>query len=75
MENFRENKSVEELLKSKEKPEDVKSLARILSEVAAELGEDISQEAFMEALEENESAVRQRTDTVILRQVCKGLFF
>ena len=61
----RENEKAEELMKSKGKLDDAKSMAQALSEVAKEMGEEISPEDFAKALEAYEAEMRQNTDSVV----------
>ena len=65
LKTFRENENAEEIMKSKGELEDAKSMAKALSEVAAEMGEEISTEDFIEAMEVYEAEMRQKTDSVV----------
>ncbi len=62
IEEVRENKRAVELLKSKGTLTDKEELAKLLAEMAAESGKEISEEDFAEALKEIDAAVRQKTD-------------
>ena len=62
---FRENEKAEEIMKNKGRLDDAKSMAQALSEVAAEMGENISPEDFEAALEDYEAKMRQKTDSVV----------
>ncbi len=65
LEQLRENEIAEQKMKRKGKFEDSKSMAQALSEVASEMGKEISPEDFAKALEVYEGEMRQRTDSVI----------
>ncbi len=65
LEQLRENEIAEQKMKRKGKFEDSKSMAQALSEVASEMGKEISPEDFAKALEVYENEMRQRTDSVI----------
>ena len=51
-EKIRADKHAAEILKNKEMSEDIKDKAKLFSEAAAELGEDIPAEDFTKAIEE-----------------------
>ncbi len=65
LKQLRENEIAEQKMKRKGKFEDSKSMAQALSEVASEMGKEISPEDFAKALEVYENEMRQRTDSVI----------
>ena len=65
LEQLRENEIAEQKMKRKGKFEDSKSMAQALSEVASEMGKEISPEDFAKALEVHEGEMRRRTDSVI----------
>ena len=65
LKQFRGDKNAEEIMKSKGKCEDSKSMAQALSEVASEMGKEISPEDFAKALDAFEAEMRQNTDSVI----------
>lgn len=65
LEQLRENEIAEQKMKRKGKLEDSKSMAQALSEVASEMGKEISPEDFAKALETFEAEMRERTDSVI----------
>ncbi len=64
-EKIRADKHAAEILKNKEMPEDIKDKAKLFSEAAAELGEDIPAEDFAEAIEEIEEERRRKTDKAV----------
>ncbi len=65
LKQFRGDKNAEEIMKSKGKCEDSKSMAQALSEMASEMGKEISPEDFAKALDAFEAEMRQDTDSVI----------
>ena len=56
------NERVLELLKAKKKPESIEEQAKIYSETAAELGEQITPEDFMQATQELEARIKKKTE-------------
>ncbi|MER2055675.1 MAG: hypothetical protein ABTB30_10360, partial [Clostridia bacterium] len=55
------NERAKELLKGKKKPESHEELAKIYSEIAAELGEQITPGDFIQAAQELEERIKQKT--------------
>ena len=58
------NERVLELLKAKKKPESIEEQAKIYSETAAELGEQIAPEDFIQMTKELEERIKQKTEAV-----------
>ena len=56
------NERVLELLKAKKKPESIEEQAKIYSETAAELGEQIAPEDFIQMTKELEERIKQKTE-------------
>ena len=56
------NERVLELLKAKKKPESIEEKAKIYSEAAAELGEQIAPEDFIQMTKELEERIKQKTE-------------
>ena len=56
------NERVLELLKTKKKPESIEEKAKIYSETAAELGEQIAPEDFIQMTKELEERIKQKTE-------------
>ena len=61
---LRTNEKAKELLQGMEKPKNKDDAIKAYAEIAAKLGEDISQEDFAWSLEEIEKEIHQRTETV-----------
>ena len=59
------NERVLELLKAKKKPESIEEKAKIYSEIAAELGEQITPEDFKLAVEEVEEQIRKKAEAAV----------
>ena len=59
------NERVLELLKAKKKPESIEEKAKIYSETAAELGEQITPEDFKLAVEEVEEQIRKKAEAAV----------
>ena len=59
------NERVLELLKAKKKPESIEEKAKIFSEIAAELGEQITPEDFKLAVEEVEEQIRKKAEAAV----------
>lgn len=55
------NERAKELLKGKKKPESHEELAKIYSEIAAELGEQITPGDFIQTAQELEERIKQKT--------------
>ena len=58
------NEKAKELLQGMEKPKNKDDAIKAYAEIAAKLGEDISQEDFAWSLEEIEKEIHQRTEAV-----------
>ena len=56
------NERAQELLKTKKKPESIEEKAKIYSEAAAELGEQIAPEDFIQMTKELEERIKQKTE-------------
>ena len=56
------NERAKELLNNRKKPENFEELAKIYSEIAAELGEQITPEDFMQATQELEARIKKKTE-------------
>ena len=56
------NKRAKELLNNRKKPENFEEQAKIYSEIAAELGEQITPEDFMQATQELEARIKKKTE-------------
>ena len=56
------NERAQELLKTKKKPESLEEQAKIYSEIAAELGEQIAPEDFIQMTKELEERIKQKTE-------------
>ena len=56
------NERAKELLKDRQKPESLEDQAKIYSEIASELGEQISPEDFKLAVEEIEEQIKKKTE-------------
>ena len=59
------NERVLELLKAKKKPESIEEKAKIYSETAAELGEQIAPEDFIQMTKELEERIKQKTEAAV----------
>ena len=62
---LRTNEKAKELLQGRERPKNREEAIKAYAEIAAKLGEDISQEDFAWSLEEIETEIHQRTETVL----------
>jgi len=56
------NERAKELLNNRKKPENFEEQAKIYSETAAELGEQITPEDFMQATQELEARIKKKTE-------------
>ena len=56
------NERAKELLNNRKKPENFEEQAKIYSEIAAELGEQITPEDFMQATQELEARIKKKTE-------------
>ena len=56
------NERAQELFKTKKKPESLEEQAKIYSEIAAELGEQIAPEDFIQMTKELEERIKQKTE-------------